>query len=61
MTGRGERLHGPRRPRERELDWEAVRFGYLQSGMSEVPIAWKHGTTKDALRQRERALRRQTS
>ncbi|MDJ0514452.1 MAG: hypothetical protein QNJ62_13505 [Methyloceanibacter sp.] len=37
------------------IDWEAVRYDYLHSGMSEARIAWKHGTSKETLRRRKHA------
>ena len=37
------------------IDWEAVHYDYLHSGMSEARIAWKHGTSEETIRRRKHA------
>ena len=37
------------------VDWDAVRHDFLHSGMAQRRIAWKHGTSANKMRERQRA------
>jgi hypothetical protein len=39
----------------RGVDWDAVRHDFLHSGMAQRRIAWKHGTSANKMRERQRA------